>query len=101
MHESSPFDALNKSADAFAVKQRIGRPIVAVKATKWWKKKPPISGILQHLLFLGGLGFIIYGTYLLYHWLAPIVGGVVAISLAFVLSSESDSELSKKRPQGR
>lgn len=62
--------------------------------------RPHLSGITQYALFLGGLSATTYGFYMIYRPLGPIVGGLIAVSLGMLLSSEPD-ESSRKSTPGR
>ena len=44
---------------------------------------------VEHFLFLGGMGVSSYGVWLFYHPLGSIVGGMVMVRIALLLSDES------------
>lgn len=47
-------------------------------------------GTMSHVLFVGGLCSVAFGCWQIYHPLGPIVGGVLGVWFAFLVSAESN-----------
>jgi hypothetical protein len=47
-----------------------------------------VPGIFENALFFGGLAAIAYGCWMIYKPLGPIVGGVFAVKVAFLIAAE-------------
>lgn len=49
------------------------------------------TSVIENALFFGGLVAFTFGCWLIYHPLGPIVGGVLAVWVSFLLASEHRS----------
>jgi hypothetical protein len=52
------------------------------------RAKYVLGEALQAVLFLGGLGAMAFGAWMVYRPLGPIVGGFFAVKIAFLLATE-------------
>lgn len=94
------FEALRQVEEAMRPQRSGMRVVQATPKASWRSRLPRVSVAVQHFLFLGGLVSITVGSYMIYQPLGPIVGGVVAISLGLLLSTETDDKHRKPGAQG-
>lgn len=46
-----------------------------------------VPAIFENVLFFGGLASVAYGAWMIYKPLGPIVGGIFAVKVAFLMAS--------------
>ena len=46
------------------------------------------SAVLEKILFFGGMGSVVWGCWMVYRPLGPIIGGVLAVWLGMLISVE-------------
>ena len=95
MTDPSPFSILDESAAAARNRQRV-RPMRAPNAlqrglaafrTACQKRMP---ATIEHGLFFGGLASVVWGCWMLYHPLGPLVGGGLAVWVSMLASMERE-----------
>ena len=50
------------------------------------RKETP--AVLEKILFFGGMGSVVWGCWMVYHPLGPMIGGVLAVWLGMLISVE-------------
>jgi hypothetical protein len=98
MTDPSPFSVLDESAAALAKGRNRVRPMRPVSAIrrgaaafrKACQKRMP--AVLEHSLFFGGLASVVWGCWMLYHPLGPLVGGGLAVWVSMLASMERESK---------
>jgi hypothetical protein len=99
MTDPSPFSILDDSAAAALAKGRarvramrapnaLRRGLAAFR--KSCQKRMP--AVLEHGLFFGGLASVVWGCWMLYHPLGPLVGGGLAVWVSMLASMERESK---------
>jgi hypothetical protein len=97
MTDPSPFSVLDESTAAARGRQHV-RPMrapnalkrgLAVLRTACQRRMP---SVLEHSLFFGGLTSVIWGCWMLYHPLGPLVGGGLAVWVSMLASMERESK---------
>ncbi|HZT29509.1 MAG TPA: hypothetical protein VFA33_06480 [Bryobacteraceae bacterium] len=97
MTDPSPFSILDESAAAARNRQRV-RPMRAPNAVrrglaafrKACQKRMPAT--MENVLFFGGLASVVGGCWMVWHPLAPLVGGGLAVWVSMLASMERESK---------
>ncbi len=90
MIEQTPFSALQAEQDRQTRLKQATRKIVAsVPVKKSRFATVNLTGAAQYSLFIGGLVSLTVGCGMIYLPLGPVVGGIIAVSLGMLLSTET------------
>ncbi len=89
--EENPFQAIAAAARKPHARSTPARAVAAVRrgggllAAACRKQTP---AVLEKSLFFGGMGAVVFGCWMIYHPLGPIVGGGIAVWLGMLISVE-------------